>query len=114
MLADYDELIGREVVHVAEEADRTVGIIVMWSNDDHLYIDNIATTPDARGTGVGSALLVFADEAARDAGHDEIRLYTNVTMVENLDYYPRRGFVETHRSTEDGYNRVYYSRWLEC
>jgi len=29
-------------------------------------------------------------------------------MVENLAFYPRRGFQETHRKTEDGYRRVYF------
>lgn len=111
MLADYDVLIGRGVVHVAEKSDAIVGVLVMWSNEDHLYIDNVATAPDVRGSGVGSALLALADESARTAGHDEIRLYTNATMLENLAYYPRRGFVETHRASEDGYDRVYFSRW---
>ena len=31
-------------------------------------------------------------------------------MTENLNYYPRHGFQETHRGGEDGYRRVYYQR----
>ena len=46
--------------------------------------------------------------------HDEIRLYTNTMMVENIDYYPRKGFVETHRATDAGYERVYFSRHLNA
>jgi len=30
-------------------------------------------------------------------------------MTENLSMYAHLGFVETHRVTEDGFNRVYMS-----
>lgn len=110
MLADYDDLIARGVADVAVVGDQVVGVIVLWSEADHLYVDNIAVDPGIKGTGAGGALLVHADEAARAAGRSEIRLYTNEAMTENLDYYPRRGFIETHRAEADGYRRVYFSR----
>jgi hypothetical protein len=31
-------------------------------------------------------------------------------MFENLAFYPRRGFRETGRRTEDGFTRVFFSR----
>jgi hypothetical protein len=40
----------------------------------------------------------------------EIRLYTNEAMTENLAYYPRRGYTETHRAAEDGFNRVFFRK----
>ncbi len=110
MLDDYGELIGRGVVDVAVAGDRVVGVIVLWPEADHLYVDNIAVDPAIQGSGAGGALLAHADEAARAAGRSEIRLYTNEAMTENLDYYPRRGFTETHRAEADGYHRVYFSR----
>ena len=112
MLDDYTELINRGVVRVADRGDRLDGLIIMWPEGDHFYVDNIAVHPDAQGKGVGAALLADADESASRAGHDEIRLYTNNTMVENIDYYPRKGYVETHRATDAGYERVYFSRHL--
>jgi hypothetical protein len=33
-------------------------------------------------------------------------------MTENLAYYPRRGYVETHRTVADGFSRVYFSKRL--
>lgn len=33
-------------------------------------------------------------------------------MTENLDYYPRRGYRETHRGEQDGYQRVYFTKTL--
>jgi GNAT superfamily N-acetyltransferase len=65
-----------------------------------------------RGEGVGRALIAFAEGLARDAGCRSIRLYTHAMMTENLAYYPRLGFVETHRATEKGYDRVYMAKPL--
>ena len=113
MLDDYAALISNEVVHVATHDGRLVGLIVMWPQEDHLYVDNVAVLPETQGTGVGSALLGFADQEAQRVGLSEIRLYTHEKMVENIQYYPRRGFRETHRATDAGYQRVYFSRRLD-
>lgn len=112
MLDDYENLVSQGRVWVAtSDSDGTlVGLIVRWPVDNHLYIDNIATIPEARSRGVGAALLADTDKAARLLGLTELRLYTNVSMIENLDYYPRVGFVETHREVQDGYDRVFYAR----
>jgi hypothetical protein len=41
-----------------------------------------------------------------------LRLHTNVLMTENLSMYAHMGFVETHRSVEKGFHRVYLRRSL--
>lgn len=112
MLDDYSELIDRGVVRVAIQSGDLVGLIVMWLEDGHLYVDNIAVHPDAQGTGVGARLLADAEELARQADRLEIRLYTNTAMVENIEYYPRKGYRETHRAIDAGYERVYFTRDL--
>jgi hypothetical protein len=33
-------------------------------------------------------------------------------MTENLDYYPRKGYVETHRGEQVGYRRVFFTKTL--
>ena len=110
MLDDYDALISAGHVHVAEIDGSVVGVIVMWAEADHFYIDNVAVFPQGQGRGIGGVLLDAAESAARAAGLGEIRLYTNEAMSANLDYYPRRGFVETHRSADSGYRRVYFAK----
>lgn len=110
-----DDLAGRiadGTAYVAHIDGRFAGTVMMWAEDDHWYLDNIAVSEDARGTGVGGAMLAAAERAAIDAGFDEIRLYTNIKMTENLTYYPRRGYVETHRSDESGFMRVYFAKRL--
>ena len=113
MLDDYTTLIRNGVVHVATLDDQIVGLIVLWPAKDHLYIDNVAVLPHKQGAGVGAALLGFADLQAQRAGLSEIRLYTNAKMAENIQYYPRKGFRETHRACDAGYQRVYFSRFLD-
>ena len=46
------------------------------------------------------------------AGFAAIRLYTQDIMVENNAIYLARGYVETHRATEHGLNRVYMEKRL--
>jgi ribosomal protein S18 acetylase RimI-like enzyme len=113
MLADYPQLIDDGFVRVAVAGETIVGVLVMWPEPDHLYVDNIAVLPEAQGTGLGQMLLAEADAAARRSGRGEIRLYTNEKMTANLTYYARRGFVETHRAEAEGYNRVYFSRQVD-
>ena len=84
----------------------------MWAKPGHWYVDNIAVDPGRQGSGIGSMLLHEAERQARSAGFDEIRLYTNEAMVANQEYYPRRGYVETHRAVDRGYRRIFYTRTL--
>ena len=95
---------------VAVRGEELVGVIVMWHQDDHLYVDNIAVSGEWRGEGFGAMLLGVADVAARRDGLDRIRLYTNEVMEQNISYYPRRGYVETERVFENGYHRIYFER----
>jgi len=113
MLDDYKSLIRAEAVTVAMDGDDLAGLIVMWARRDHWYVDNVAVWPDRQGTGVGSILLARAEQVGRDGAFREIRLYTNEAMVANTTYYEHRGYVETHRSVEAGYNRIYYTRIIE-
>lgn len=118
MLNDCAALVAEGVVHVATLDGDVAGVIVMWAQPDHCYIDNVATTLAARGSGVGRKLLSSAEDRARADGFDEVRLYTNAAMTENLLYtenflyYVRHGFVETHRGTDEGFERIYFSKKL--
>jgi GNAT superfamily N-acetyltransferase len=112
MTADYVDLIVRGTVWVAESGAQLLGLLVLVDRPDHLLLDNIAVGPDAQGRGVGALLLKLAEREGLRRGHTEIRLYTNEAMTENLDYYPRRGYRETHRGAQDGYQRVYFTKTL--
>ncbi|GAA4252340.1 GNAT family N-acetyltransferase [Dactylosporangium darangshiense] len=108
MSADYEALIAEGRVWIAGRPP--VGVLVLIPREDHLLLDNVAVAHRARGTGVGAALLAFAEERARALGLPRIRLYTNAAMHENLAYYPRHGYTETHRTSESGFHRVYFEK----
>ncbi|GAA2384030.1 GNAT family N-acetyltransferase [Dactylosporangium salmoneum] len=112
MTADYPALIAAGHVWVARGTG-LLGVLVLIPQPDHLLLDNVAVAPAARGTGAGSALLAFAEAHGRSLGLPEVRLYTNAAMHENLAYYPRHGYTETHRSSSSGFHRVYFVKRLE-
>lgn len=123
MEADYAAAVaaGHVVLAVASGGDDAVdgadagelaGVLVTIPESDHLLIENVAVDPAWQGAGIGAKLLARAEEQAREAGLTELRLYTNAKMTENLDYYPERGYRETGRITEHGFDRVYFSRGI--
>jgi GNAT superfamily N-acetyltransferase len=112
MRLDYGEVIGRGGTWVAEDDGEPVGVLVLEPYDDHLLLDVIAVAPSHQGSGVGSRLLALADDEATRLGLGEVRLYTNVLMTENLAYYARHGYVETHRDEVNGFHRVFFTKRL--
>ena len=112
MRVDYTGAIRSGQCWVAEIDDRIVGMLVLVPADGYLHLDTIAVAPEAQGRGVGSRLLAFADERASAGEFAEVRLYTNAAMTENLAYYARHGYRETHRSEEHGFRRVFFSKDL--
>jgi N-acetylglutamate synthase-like GNAT family acetyltransferase len=112
MRVDYAEKVAAGHTWVAEADGAVVGLLVLEPHEDHLLLDIVGVAPGRRGTGVGRRLLDVADERARALGLPEVRLYTNEVMTENLAYYPRRGYVETHRDQVGPYHRVFFTKRL--
>ena len=110
MLADYRELVKAGVVYIIAMGDACAGLIVMFTRDTSLFVENVAVHPDYQGFGLGKRLMEFAAREAARRGLAEIRLYTNAHMTENLEFYPRLGFEQTGRCWEDGYDRVYFRK----
>jgi predicted N-acetyltransferase YhbS len=112
MLADYAELISKSLVYVATDKDQIQGLIVLLLKENYLLIENVAVRNLFQGQGIGRRLIEFAFTSAKEAGTQEVRLYTNELMSENLLYYAKLGFIQLNRSTEDGYRRVHMSKSL--
>lgn len=110
--ADHGALVAIGRAYVAEHDEAIVGVIEMWARNGHWYIENIAVDPTAQGVGVGSLLLDLASVTASSIGLGEIRLYTNVALLQNVAWYRKLGFVETHRSLHEGYERVFFTLTL--
>ena len=112
MAADYSAAVRSGQAWVALADGEIAGLIVLVVYQGYLLIENIAVLPSAQRRGIGARLLALAEDEARANGLGEIRLYTNEGMTENLAYYPRRGYVETHRAEEEGFRRVFFSKQL--
>ena len=111
MLDDYPRLIEQGAVSVFAEPDGTVlAVIVLLPQADHLLLDNVAVRPERQGQGLGRRLVGFAESEARRLGYAELRLYTHVTMTENIALYRHLGFVETGRGQQAGYDRVFMAK----
>ena len=112
MLDDYGALITAGRVRVMDCDGELKGLLVLIPEADAMLLDNVAVHPSAQGTGLGRQMMLFAEQAAREAGYKATRLYTNVVMTENITTYTRAGYVETHRGVEKGLHRVYMTKSL--
>jgi ribosomal protein S18 acetylase RimI-like enzyme len=113
MSADYRTQIAEGLVHLATgEQDELRGFIVFFPVDQHMLLENVAVSEAGRGQGIGKALIQFCEAEARRLGLASVRLYTNAKMTDNLSIYPRLGYLEVERRTEDGFDRVYFEKTL--
>ena len=112
MDTDYAAAVADTEAWVALLDDAVVGFVLLVEEDDGLLLENVAVLPEHHGRGFGRALLEHAESRARALGHSRITLYTHVTMVENQALYERTGYVETARTTEHGFTRVFYAQRL--
>jgi GNAT superfamily N-acetyltransferase len=110
MSADYGAAVRDGEAWVAVDQGQVIGFAVLIAQPDHLLLENLAVRPSRQGRGAGSLLLALAEDEARRLRLAEIRLYTNEAMTENLAYYPRHGYAETHRAEHDGFRRVFFRK----
>ncbi|GIF21534.1 N-acetylglutamate synthase-like GNAT family acetyltransferase [Actinoplanes tereljensis] len=110
MGVDYAVPVAEGRCWVVEHDGRIAGMVQLAARDGYLEVETIAVADGMQGNGVGTRLLAYAEEKARELGLPEVRLYTNEAMTENLEYYPRRGFREIDRATHHGYRRVFFAK----
>ncbi|MGI9315738.1 MAG: GNAT family N-acetyltransferase [bacterium] len=117
MTENYKEVIQTQEVHVAESLPgghgQVIGVLVLIPSAERFLLDNVAVLPQAQGAGVGSALIELAEQRAAELGYDRIQLYTHECMTENLQMYPRLGYLECNRVVEKGYPRVYFEKIID-
>jgi GNAT superfamily N-acetyltransferase len=112
MLLDFPAEIEARHVWLAESSGQVVGVLVQYETTQGFYIDTVAVDPHLQGTGIGKALLQFAEQEALRRGYDSIYLCTNAKMTENQIFYPRIGYVEYERKFDAGYDRIFYHKQL--
>jgi GNAT superfamily N-acetyltransferase len=112
MRADYHAAVRDGHVWLAMAGGTVVGLVVLVTEPDHLLLGNIAVIPAEQGQGIGTQLMTFVEDEARRHGLTEVRLYTHEAMTENIAYYGRRGYTETHREGEEGLRRAFFRKTL--
>lgn len=125
--APYVPLIGREPPPMLQDfaADITaercwvagrppLGYVVAMPGPEAWLLENVAVSPEAQGTGTGRALIAHVEAMARAAGVDAVELYTHAKMTANRALYPRLGYIETDRRTENGLDRVFFRKALRA
>jgi N-acetylglutamate synthase-like GNAT family acetyltransferase len=112
MLTDYAVAIREHAVWVIEETGQIVGVLELDRRDDHLWVENVAVSPDQQGRGLGRQLLRHAEDEARRHGLHETGLLTNERYVANIEMYTRYGYRETHRQPHLGTDLVYFRKTL--
>jgi ribosomal protein S18 acetylase RimI-like enzyme len=111
-VADYAAAVREAETWVLAGPEGVLGLLVLYPEDDHLLLENVAVRPGEQGRGLGRRLLEHAERRAIAHGLPEVRLYTHETMVENQAMYVRHGYVETDRRGDDGLRRVFYTKDL--
>jgi ribosomal protein S18 acetylase RimI-like enzyme len=109
---DHGGHVARGDQHVLTDDGVIVGCVVLTPHADHLFVDNLAVEPGRQGAGLGRRLLDFAADHAHALGLDQLRLYTNAVMSENLAIYPRLGWERTGREVVGVYDRVSFRKRL--
>ena len=112
MTADYEAAVRDHLVDLLELDGELAALIEMRAEADHLLIVNIAVSPTRQRQGLGRALLAYAEEVARSAGVEEVRLYTNGLFADNLKLYDRVGYRVDREETSRLGVAVYMSKCL--
>ena len=112
LLADYRVPIAQGIVSVLADEEGIRGVLVMMPQGRGMFVENVAIDPRFQGQGLGRTLMSFVEQQARKEQLDEIRLYTNELMTENLLFYRQLGFEEECRRVQNGYRRVFLRKKL--
>jgi GNAT superfamily N-acetyltransferase len=108
---DYAARIAAGEAWVIERDGAPVALLVLEEAAGFLLLDNVAVAAAHEGTGMGRALIAFAEAEAARRGFGEIRLYTNRKMARNLALYERLGYARLgEEEIRPGFVRVWMGK----
>jgi ribosomal protein S18 acetylase RimI-like enzyme len=113
MKADYEKAVREHEIDLLYADDQLVALIEVFLAADHLFIENIAVSPEHQGKGLGHYLLNHAETRAKSAGLGELRLLTNQAFATNVRLYQSTGFrIDRTEPHFGGGTTVYMSKQL--
>lgn len=99
----YGEFIRSKSVTVVEQENKTVGFMISYIREINapalrkrkvLFIDSIAVLDGYRGEGIGTKLLEYAKNYAREHGLQAVELQVNAKNKNAYHSYINNGFIE--------------------
>ena len=89
---DYGKVLEECEVWLDESRGSLRGVLILRIREDDLFLESIATAPEAAGSGLGRLLLQATFDRARELGLDRVALITD-SLNPALAWYKRMGFL---------------------
>ena len=111
MAADYRAAVRNNRFDLLYVDGTLAGLIETIDQGDRLLIENVAVSPDFQRRGLGSRLMLHAEEIARSLDRKRIWLYTNRRFAGNVELYTRLGYnVDSEEPIDAGMTRTNMSK----
>jgi GNAT superfamily N-acetyltransferase len=110
MYADYDHDLNTGNLHILMIDEKIVAFAVYELGQREIFIDNLAVHPEFQSKGISAQFVRMLEDWGRENGVFCLRTYTHVLMTENISLYRNVGYKITHRSVENGFDRVYMEK----
>lgn len=109
---DYGRILQECEVWLDEADGRIRGVLILRVLEQVLFLESVATAPEAAGSGGGRMLLEATFERARDLGVQRVELITN-SLNPALAWYSRTGFRVDHEEVQPGRTVIHMSMAVE-
>ena len=102
MSADYETAIHQHRFDLLYKDTALAALIETVAREDHLHIQNLCVSPEFQRAGLGSQLLNYAQDMAKQEKLPRLRLDTNKNFTGNVDLYLSHGFSIDWEKPNDG------------
>jgi GNAT superfamily N-acetyltransferase len=100
--------LGEGVVFIAQIEGRVVGSVRGSEKDGACYISRLWVLPEYRGIGIAQALMYAVEDAFSNL--NTYKLFTGSMIPDTIEFYKERGYAETSREPEHGYELVHMEK----
>ena len=83
-------------VYTFSEDDKILALAATWHFDDLLFLEHLATAPDARGRGIGSQMLSYLANNGEKTLCLEVEPPESELTRRRIAFYERNGFCLNH------------------
>jgi len=96
--AEVEQHLNKGVFLLAETADTLNGCVYVELRGERSYLGLLSVDPDSQQSGLGSFLMVAAENYCRERGSRFMDIYIVNLRAELPPFYQRRGYTETGTS----------------